>query len=219
MRHRRVSTQRAMVAFVAVGSIAGAATVDFESVRPGTRWGVEMGQQPGDHALSEADIMMSVNTFFFGPAQTDFFRAEVPDVGGQFVDAFPTQELVLDGINVLFDFSGLRFDVDFVSLDFADFGGTSNFAVNGEAIHILDPLSGLPSDVAPGITATVINGNRIELGAVGTTIQSLTIGGQELVIDNISAIPEPATLLLMLAGTLIIVRRRIVPHRVHPENS
>jgi len=213
MRRRGVNLRLTIAMGIAWCAVARAATVDFESVRPGTRWGSERGQQPGDPALSEADIIMSVETFFFSPGQTEFFRAEVPDVQGRFVQAFPTQELTLDGINVLFDFSGLRFDVDFVSFEFADFGGTNNFAVNGEPMHILDPLSGLPSNVAPGITATIVGGTRIELSAVGTTINSLTIGGQELVIDNVIAVPEPATVIFFIAGALVLLRRRLTSYR------
>ena len=212
MRHRGVSLRQAIAMGIALCAVARAATVDFESVRPGTRWGSETGHQPGDSALSESDIMMSVETFFFNPSQTEFFRAEVPEVQGRFAQAFPTQELTLDGINVLFDFSGLRFDVDFVSFEFADFGGTNNLAVNGGSMNILDPLSGLPSNVAPGITAVIV-GNRIELGAVGTTINSLTIGGQELVIDNVTAVPEPATVVFLVVGVLVLFRRRLTSLR------
>jgi len=200
---------RLALACVAVAcATSRGATVDFESVRPGTQWGVESGQQPGDTALSEADIMMSLETFQFGPSQTAFFRAEVPDNQGRFAQAFPTQELTLDGIDVLFDFSMLRFDVDFVTLEFIDFGGTSNVSVNGAPIFILDPLSSIPSAVAPGVSASVIGGTRLAFVATGTTIDSLLIGGQELVIDNVTAIPEPATFLLLLAGAACLVLRR-----------
>jgi len=208
MRNRAECARWVVAVLCAAFAPTRAATVDFESVRPGTRWGAETGQSPGDPALGEADIIMSVETFFVGPSQTEFFRAEVPDVQGRFAEAFPTQELALDGINVLFDFSPLRFDVDFVSLDFLDFGGASNFSVNGGTPFILDPLSNLPADVAPGVSATVTGGSRIELASVGTNITSLLIGGQELVIDNVSAIPEPGTILLLLAGAALLVRRK-----------
>ncbi len=211
MRYRAECARWAIAVLCAALAPTRAATVDFESVRPGTRWGTETGQQPGDPALGEADIIMSVETFFVGPDQTEFFRAEVPDVQGRFAQAFPTQELTLDGINVLFDFSALRFDVDFVSLDFLDFGGASNFSVNGGTPFILNPLSNLPADVSPGVSATVVGGTRIELASTSTNITSLLIGGQELVIDNVSAIPEPATMLLLLAGMALLARRRFRP--------
>lgn len=152
--------------------------------------------------------MVILQNFLFSPTQTEFFRAEVPDVQGRFVQTFPSQELTLDGIGVLFDFSGLGFDVDFASIEFVDYGGKSNVSVNGATVHILDPLSDLPSAVAPGVTATVIGGTRIEFLSTGALIESVLVGGQELVIDNVVAVPEPMTLLLLLAGGTILMRRR-----------
>ena len=213
MRNRGAKMRLAMVMVACAWHGAYAVTIDFESILPGTQWGSETGQNPGDPILSESNIMLSVETFQFGPSQTEFFRAEVPGPQGRFVDAFPTQEMTFDGINVLFDFSQLGYDVDFVSLEFGDFGGTSNFGVNGGTLHILDPLSGLPSDVAPGVSASVIGGSRIELVANGSFITSFQIGGQELAIDNVNVVPEPATAMFLLAGALAFARRRLFVRR------
>lgn len=208
MRQRGVYSRLAIAFLGATCALAHGVTIDFESVRPGTQWGSETGQQPGDPALAEAGIMVTVETFFLDPSETVFFRAQVPDTNDRFALAFPTQELTLDSISVLFDLSAIGFDVDFVSFDFVDFGGTTNISVNGGALHILDPLSGLPSSLVHGVTATVIDGSRIELVSLGTSITSFLVGGQELVIDNVTAVPEPATSLLLLVGTVLLAARR-----------
>jgi len=183
-----------------------AQTMDFESVPPGTTWGVGT-QSPGDPVLSEGNIMMSVETFFFTQSNTEFFRAEVPLAGNPISGTFPTQELSLDGISVDFDFTGLGFGVNVVSLEFVDAGGTSNFGVNGMPIHILNPLSSLPAIVAPGISA-MFQGNTLTVDAGDQSITSLLIGGQELVIDNVRAVPEPAAGMLLLLGLAAGLRRR-----------
>ena len=59
----------------------------------------------------------------------------------------------------------------------------------------------------PGITATVDD----RFVTLTGNIDSFRIGGQELYIDNITAIPEPATLLLLGAGGVWLMRRRIRP--------
>jgi hypothetical protein len=209
MLHRVGIATTAIAALLCCAPGSLAALVDFESVPPGMSWGAMSGQIPGDVVLSEGGIMMSVETFKVSEATDAFFRAEIPTSGGQYSDAFPTQALSLDNISVLFQFSSLPFDVDFVRFDFVDFGGVSNVAVNGSMIHILDPISSVPINVAPGITASVDPSGFISMTAwPGSRIESLLVGGQELVIDNVFAIPEPATVLLMLAGALLLLRRR-----------
>ena len=113
----------------------------------------------------------------------------------------------LDNIGVLFDFSLLGFDVERVTLDVRDLGGTSNVAVNGAALHILDPLSDLPADVAPGVTALLAD-DRLTLVGETTALLSLQIGGQEIIIDNIRAVPEPAVGALMTWGMIWLFGRR-----------
>ena len=192
------------------------ATLDFETVPVGTVYGDTLltPDIPGEVVLTQDDIAMSVENFFFDPFQTDFFVAEVVAVQ---TDAGPGQALKLDSIGVLFDFSALGFEVARVTLDVRDLGGTSNVAVNGAAVHILDPLSDLPADVAPGVTALMAN-DQLTLVGVTTALLSLRIGGQEIIIDNVRAVPEPAVGVLMTWGMIWLLgrRRRQKSHRGPP---
>ena len=182
------------------------ATLDFETVSLGTVYGDTLltPDTPGEVVLTQDDITMSVESFFFDPSQADFYVAEIVAVQ---TDTGSGQALSLDNIGVLFDFSALGFDVDRVTLDLRDLGGTSNVAVNGSALHILDPLSDLPADVAPGVTALLAD-DRLTLVGETTALLSVQIGGQEIIIDNIRAVPEPAVGALMTWGMIWLFGRR-----------
>jgi hypothetical protein len=126
-------------------------------------------------------------------------------VGGELDPFFPTTPVSMNNIAFEFDFAGLAFDVNSVSLDYMEFGGVSNFAVNGGTPFQITEFTDLPSNVAPGVTALVDEDMIVLLG----DIDSFLIGGQELGIDNIVAVPEPLalTLLAMGAGALLGYRR------------
>lgn len=186
---------------VATSSASFAATVDFDGVPAGTRFGGAYGQSPGDVVLSQDGIDVSVEEFLLG-SFTGFIRAEV---GGQYAQSFPTPALDLDNISVRFDLSNLGFVTTQVTLEYAEFGGSDNFSVNGGPIHTLAALTDLPALVAPGVNAFV-SGDMITLTGV---VDNFQIGGQELAIDTIVAVPEPATLgLLGIGATTLLLRRR-----------
>ena len=190
----------AVSAWYSLGSIGFAQTVDFESVPVGARWGQDYGHSPGEVVLSQDDIDMSVEHFFLGT----FVGFNVAEVGGVYAEFVPTTHLALDNISVKFDFTGLGFDVTMVTLDYWEFGGANSFAANDDIIFQLAALTDLPADVAPGVTASA------DVNAITLTgnIDSLLVGGQELGIDNIVAIPEPTTAALLTLGGAILLRRR-----------
>ena len=190
----------ALSAWCLFGSIGLAQTVDFESVPVGTRWGQDYGHLPGEVVLSQDDIDMSVEHFFLGT----FVGLNLAEVGGVYAGFIPTTHLALDNISVKFDFTGLGFDVTMVTLNYQEFGGAGNFAANDDTIFQLAAMTDLPADVAPGVTASV------DVSAITLTgnIDSLLIGGQELGVDNIVAIPEPTTAALLTLGGAILLRRR-----------
>jgi hypothetical protein len=184
------------------------AKIDFESQPLGTTYGGEAvpPDNPGDVVIFEDGIAMSVENFFVG--QFEGFNSAT--VGGMNAHYFPTTPLELNNINVRFDFTQVGFDVTMVTVDYMEFGGADNFAVNVEivdqnTVYILETsLTGLPMVVAPGVTAIVDENVSITLSG---DITSFVIGGQELSIDNIVAVPEPASLLLLGLGAVAVLRR------------
>lgn len=208
MRLRQWTVLLSAIALGASGSdILAQSTMDFDGVTAGTVFGgmAVPPDTPGDVVLTQEGIDMSVELYMLG-GFSDFFAAEV---GVNQVPELPTQSLALDNISVAFDFADVGFEVGLVTLDFRDLGGTSNFVVNGSTLHIIDPLSDLPPNVAPGVTAEVA-GTTVRLTAdEGTNITGVGIGGQELFIDNIVAfVPEPTTLALIALGMGALLRRR-----------
>lgn len=199
-------------AALAAGSAQGAATVTFEAdvVPFGQKYGQAFGQSPGDPVLTQARIEMSVQNFYDGPF-TGFVRAEV---GGRYLPFFESTPLELNAISVAFDFTDLLFTVDTVTFEVREFSPGSNFSVNGATPFELDRLGDIPAIVAQGITATLLpdpqHVERITLASHdGTPIDRFLIGGYELAIDNVAAVPEPATFgLLALAGAAAMRRGR-----------
>ena len=180
------------------------ARVDFEPVAPGTAYG-SPNHLPGQMVFEQDGIEMAVD-LFVGRSFTEFNQAEV---GGRYAAAFPTRSLALDNISVVFDFSNLSFLVRELSvnyIDFTDAAGASNFSVNGQTFYLLNPDAKLPDLVAPGVTATV-DATTLTLTAGPQGIDHLRIGGQELVIDNVVAVPEPACIVLLLVGAIALFGR------------
>jgi hypothetical protein len=71
-----------------------------------------------------------------------------------------------------------------------EFGGSNDFAVNDWELFQIIPLTDLPEEVAPGVTASVEDG-VITPAALDGNIDNVLIGGQQLAVDNIAALPEP----------------------------
>ena len=199
MKHARIATFVLAWIAASAGPQSLAVTMDFESVPSGTAYGGAFGQTPGDVVLSQDGIAMSVEDFFLGTF-TGFIKAEV---GGLYDDFFPTTPLSMDNIAARFDFADVGFDVTVVTLEYQEFGGADNFAVNDFTLYELGSLNDLPVAVAPGITASVVDGVITLTGPV----DSFQIGGQELAIDNVAAIPEPASILLLGLGAAAFLKR------------
>lgn len=199
---------RSGFAFASFGAaISSAATVTFETVPAGTRFGQQFGSTPGQvvNELTQDGIQVSFETFSISAQNfTAFVRAET---GGAFAPIFPTAPLEMDNINVQFDFTQVGFNVSRVSLEYLELGGLDNFSVNGGTRFEISPLATLPTGVAPGVTLlnevldSLTGRSRITL--LGD-VDSVLIGGQELVVDTIIAVPEPGTLFLFgLCGAFI----------------
>lgn len=204
MKRKGILVVAALTSVIGLSSSVRAAQVNFEDpaaqLTPAP-WGANYGHTPGQFVLSEDGINVSVEEFFLGASYIGFFRGEP---GGVYASLFDSTALSLDNISARFDFTGLGFQVDQVTIEYQEFWGTDNFAVNGWTLFEMTSMMDIPIDVAPGVTASVADGVITLTGP----ITSFQIGGQELGIDNIVAVPEPATLLLLGLGGLTLLRRR-----------
>lgn len=184
-------------------SLGVLAQVDFNSPSPpvGTAFGAGSGNSAGEiiPSLGQAGINVTVENFHTG-SFTGLFRAEVHAPS---TDFFATKHMYLDNIGLGFDFAGVGFSVNQVTIDYHEFGGVDNFSVNGGAVIELPELTSLPVNIAPGVTASADSDSITLSGSVARFL----IGGQELAIDNIIATPEPTCLALLGVGGLALFRR------------
>lgn len=178
------------------------ATMTFDSLPLGTMFGAAAGDQPSDIVYEEDGIEMSVEQILI-EGVAGFVQAEV---GGRYEAFFSSRPLDLNNISVRLDFRNIGFEVDQVSVEFVELGPLNNFRVNDAALFELASLAFMPAAIAPGVTATVADGVITLSGPVDMVL----IGGQELAIDNILAVPEPTTWLLFAAGSCALLgcRRR-----------
>lgn len=198
MRRGFIAARVSVAALCWLPASGMAATVDFQSVALGTRYGGDFNNVPSQVVLTEPvqnGIDMSVEQFFFQQF-TGFFQAEV-------VGPSNDHQLAIDNVSVLFDLTNVGFNVTLLSLEYLELGGNDNFSVNGGPILQLAELSDIPPNVAPGVTA-LVDGGLITLTG---KIDSVLIGGQELTIDTIVAVPEPTALVLLGAGGVPALRR------------
>jgi hypothetical protein len=196
MKHGPLAARIWVAAVCGISPICLAATMEFESVPVGTKYGADFGNVPGQVVLTENGIKMSVEQFVLRQF-TGFYQAEVTGPAND-------HELALDNINVLFDLTALPFNVSSLTLQYNELGGEDNFAVNGGSIlQPLAQLTNIPINVAPGVTA-LVDGGRITLTG---DIDRVLIGGQELSIDTVVAVPEPTSLILLGASGALVLRR------------
>ena len=194
----------AIVAFAfswATASEVIGATMTFDDLPLGTQFGAPVGDLPGNLVYIQDGIFMSAEQIIVEGA-AGFLRAEV---GGRYGGFFSSHALDLNNISMSFDFRQVGFEVNQVSLEFVELGPLNNFSVNDGLLFELPSLQLIPTDIAPGVTAVVAEG----VITLSGDIDKMLIGGQELAIDTILAIPEPTTILLLgIGGTAILRLRR-----------
>lgn len=189
----------------------GQVVFDFEepSFLLGTVFGAvaDPPQMPGDLVLELEGARMTVEQFVPGSGIQIFAEAIVGGAHDAFFESTPLQ---LNNINVRFDVTHTGFGVDALSLEFVEFSGVANLIVNGETRFIVDSLLQIPESVADGVSLRVETelGTPLSVLTLTGSIDTFEIGGQEMSIDNVSFVPEPASLFLLLAGAALVRRRR-----------
>lgn len=213
MTHRLM----AVVAFAAAPAALGgmSATVDFEELTSGDTYGPggTGGEMVGDMVFSDDGINVFVDDFLRPDQSVGTSGSAFIEVDGMIPqEAFSTQGIeFFANIALEFDFTGLAFEVGRVELEWADFGGSQTIGVNGELFGFAN-LMNAPASL-DGVDIAVVQ-DQVYTGGVGGTIvftgdiDSITIGGQEFGLDNVTAfVPAPGgAALLALAG--FVVRRK-----------
>ncbi len=152
-----------------------------------TQYGQAAGNSPGDEIMFTADsIRVTVENFHWmsgGAFNKAYIDQATPSFGAG-------QTMRTNNINLKFDLTRMAFPVGKVTFDFLDMGGFENFSVNGQpAPMYVGELTAAPS--AGGCTVVVTAG-AVAGGKTGTVtitgqVKTVTVGGQELWLDNFCA--------------------------------
>ena len=172
-----------------------ASVVDFDDLISGTIYNV------GDSFISSGVLMTVVDFQWSGGTWVS--DGNVPIGNGLLAGGYGNELEWINNANVDFDFGGIVNDIAF---QFMDGGGNLNIEINGDFRNIneFSDIDGL----SVGGTSVVLAGTP-SYGTlyINGTINSFSVGGQELNIDNVWYVPEPATLLMLSLGGLILRRR------------
>jgi hypothetical protein len=152
--------------------------IDFDTLNLGDQYVV------GD-SFSAGSVTVKFVEFEWGNGTlTSNGFAEVQDGG---MAGSSGNEMLINNINLVFDFGGT---VSGVTIAFGEYGGNVNLDVNGDFQNVGDFMD-LNGAVVGGATVAVTTNASGELGAIELTgsIQTVTIGGQELWIDDVCYTP------------------------------
>ena len=184
--------------------------VDFESLVVGTQFGNGFGQAPGDLIFTEGGVAVSIDNF----TQGTFTGFNFVTIGGFTDPSFTTTPATINNVRLVFDPPSIDGgDVTGASFEYLDFGGTENLVVNGVAAE-LSAFSGAPltlggvNVVVNTVPSPILGVNEAGTVVLDGVINTLEIGGQELGIDNVRFVPEPAAAVLLATGVLAMLRRR-----------
>jgi hypothetical protein len=178
-------------------SVAGAYVVTFEDLTLGDDFHV------GEGFTSDGMTTMGAEYFWSGGGSTLTGVATVMNTGQA---GGAGNEIWFNNINLNFSYAVQP--LAGVSLMFGDHGGDVNLSING-ILKNVDDFSVLNGTTIGGVTVFVTGtstfGSIIAIGPVS----SFGIGGQELAIDNIiGCVPEPATLVMLAFGGLLLRKRK-----------
>lgn len=169
----------AVCATVAVQA-AVLSVIDFESHAPTASYG-SPAHAPGSLVFKDGDVAFVIDEFTLPGGGKSFNAARI--VAGN-----TGQALELNNVVLRADFGSFASMPHEITLEYRDLGGSENLRVNGGSLHSGD-LGGFSSGIAPGVdmfvTRTAISGGYKGKILLRGAVETLEIGGEEFVIDNL----------------------------------
>ncbi|HHH50643.1 MAG TPA: hypothetical protein ENK52_06665, partial [Saprospiraceae bacterium] len=158
--------------------------------------------QAGDIVFTSQDIPVSLDSFVYTNGTKGLWGLKILyDFANNGVVDSSDQALWISNTVAIFDFDQLAQTSNKVSFDFWNGGGDLNFTVNDHTLYLLDNFHELPTQIAPGVSYSVVFDEEPYPGiGYGTiilegNIHSLLIGGQEFTVDNVCAYPSTGCLI------------------------
>jgi hypothetical protein len=148
--------------------------VDFEDLTPGATYHV------GD-SFVDSGVVITAQPFVWSSGTP--FSGGYAQVGNAGLAGGSGLEMQVNNINLAFDFGQ---PLHGLSLDFGEYGGNLNIEINGD-FRNFDNFVDINGLVIGGVKAVVVNGLGNDIGRLLLfgPIQTFSVGGQELWIDNV----------------------------------
>jgi hypothetical protein len=164
--------------------------VDFEPpLVIGTAFGAATGHAPGTVVHTENGIAMSLVEFEDGAGGLNFGDAKSD---GTVVPDGAWQSLRLNVVSAAFDFTGLPFLPNRVTVAFLDRGGIENLSANGDK-PIVDDLETTTASASGGAMIRIMTTHQPSenwgIAELTGPVKQMQVGGQEFWIDHICAEP------------------------------
>ncbi|AEE54466.1 hypothetical protein [Haliscomenobacter hydrossis] len=157
--------------------------VTMDHLMVGTKYGRSSGQRPSAFVFTENGIDVHVDRYAKTPGGYAFYQAQIESA----TPTFGTKNVInVNNISLIFNFHRWPSGVQKVTLDFLEKGEFQNLSINGSQVY-KGSLTKVPSRIGSiRITSTwsSAKGNKGTLELTGQ-IKTLSIGGQELWIDNV----------------------------------
>lgn len=152
--------------------------VDFESVPLGTRYVFQ-------DTLSDSGVDITVEAFQWANGTWTNGNYAQSDNRGRAGGS--GQDMQTNNVNLRFDLPAPA--VAGLSMAFGEYGGNINLQVNGE-FRNFGNFASLNGDTVGGAAITVVGGTGNDTGSITLSgqIQSFSVGGQELWIDDLCAL-------------------------------
>ncbi|NRB61746.1 MAG: hypothetical protein HRU40_01725, partial [Saprospiraceae bacterium] len=165
------------------------ACLTFDDMETGKRFGRE-NYTPGTLIFTESEVPVTIHPFLLRDSIFEYLYTEVRSKeNNDYFEYASDNFLFLVNSNLTFDFSPSQLPSKQVCLDFYEGGGLINFGLNGKPVQVINTINDvLRMELPDGITASMFDGDndsRQETICFSGDIQQLTIGGQELGIDNL----------------------------------
>ncbi len=165
----------------------------LDDLEIGDVYGDDSGYAPGDSFYEEDNIHFTPEEFQYANGNTGFKNLEIWE--GNLLPTSPDKAFWMGNISTQLDFSALPDPVTEVTFEFWFGGGELNLGANGDIVNFDQIFFNLPYEISPGIFLDIefepVNSAKGTVIISGDNLESILIGGQELLVGNFCYATDP----------------------------